>query len=99
MSFVTTQPELLATAAAELAGAGASMSALNSAAAAPTTGVLPAAADEVSLLTALQFAAHGELYQAVSTQATAIHQLFVDTLVASGESYATAEAANAAAAG
>ena len=99
MSFVTTQPELLTAAAANLAGIGSSMSSLNAAAAQPTTGVLPAAADEVSVLTALQLAAHGELYQAVSAQAAAIHQMFVATLAGSGESYAVAEAANAAAAG
>ena len=50
MSFVTTQPEALAATAANLAGVGAMMSAQNAAAAAPTTGVLPAAADEVSAL-------------------------------------------------
>lgn len=31
----------------------------------PTTGVVPAAADEVSALTATQFAAHAQMYQAV----------------------------------
>ena len=39
------------------------------AAAAPTTGVVPAAADEVSALTAAQFAAHAQLYQAIGAQA------------------------------
>ncbi|HXO14327.1 MAG TPA: PE domain-containing protein, partial [Mycobacterium sp.] len=42
MPFVTTQPEALAATAASLAGVGAMMSAQNAAAAAPTTGVLPA---------------------------------------------------------
>ena len=65
MSFVTTQPELLTSAAANLGGIGAAMTAGNMAAAAPTTGVVPAAADEVSALTAVQFAAHAEMYQAV----------------------------------
>ncbi|MGH3562657.1 MAG: PE family protein, partial [Mycobacterium sp.] len=75
------------------------MSAQNAAAAAPTTGVIPAAADEVSALTAAQFAAHAEMYQAISAQAAAIHQLFVSTLGASAGSYAATEAANAIAAG
>jgi len=77
---------------------GAAMAAGNAAAAAPTTGVIPAAADEVSALTAAQFAAHAELYQAVSAQAAAIHEMFVNTLGLSAGSYATTEAANAAAA-
>ncbi|MEZ0365114.1 PE family protein [Mycobacterium sp. pUA109] len=99
MSFVTTQPEALAAAAANLTGLGSALSAQNAAAAAPTTGVVPAAADEVSALTAAQFAAHGTLYQQISAQAAAIHEMFVNTLNTSGGSYAATEAANAAAAG
>ena len=98
MSFVTTQPELLTTAAGNLLGIGAAMTAGNAAAAAPTAGVVPAAADEVSALTAAQFAAHAQMYQAVSAQAAAIHELFVNTLGVSAGSYAATEAANAAAA-
>lgn len=98
MSFVTTQPEELVAAAAKLAGLGSAMSAQNAAAASPTTGVIPAAADEVSALTAMQFAAHAATYQAVSTHAEAIHELFVSTLRVSAGSYAVTEAANAAAA-
>ncbi|MFA1704011.1 PE family protein [Mycobacterium intracellulare] len=99
MSFVTTQPEALAAAAVNLQAIGSAMAAHNAAAAAPTTGLVPAAADEVSALTAAQFAAHGEAYQAVSAQAAAIHAAFVSTLSTSAMSYAAAEAANAAAAG
>jgi hypothetical protein len=51
----------------------------------------------VSALTAAQFAAHAALYQEVSAQATAIHELFVTTLGTSAGSYAATEAANAAA--
>jgi PE family len=98
MSFVTTQPELLGEAAGNLQGIGAAMTAGNAAAAPPTTGVVPAAADAVSALTAAQFAAHGQLYQAVSAQAAAIHEMFVSTLGVSAASYAETEAANAAAA-
>jgi PE family len=99
MSFVTTQPEALSAAASGLAGIGTTMSSQNAAVAAPTTGVLPAAADEVSALTATQFAVHAQMYQAVSAQAEAIHQLFVSTLATSATSYAATEAANAVAAG
>jgi hypothetical protein len=99
MSFVTAQPEALAAAAGGLQGIGSVLSAQNAAAAAPTTGVVPAAADEVSALTAAQFAAHAQMYQAVSTQAAAIHEMFVNTLGVSSASYTIAEIANAAAAG
>ncbi|MEB4177241.1 PE family protein [Mycobacterium ulcerans] len=99
MSFVTTQPEALAAAAANLQGIGTTMSAQNAAAAAPTTGVVAAAADEVSALTAAQFAGHAQMYQAVSAQAAVIHEMFVNTLATSSGSYAATEAANAAAAG
>ncbi len=99
MSFVTTRPELLAAAAGDLAGIGSVMNAQNAAAAAPTTGVIPAAADEVSALTAAQFAAYAQLYQAVSAQAAAIHEMFVNTLGTSAGSYAATEAANTVAAG
>ena len=96
MSFVNALPAALASAAGDLASIGAVMAAGNTAAAAPTTGVVPAAADEVSALTAAHFAAHGVLYQELSAQATAIHELFVSTLATSAGSYAAAEAANAA---
>ena len=98
MSFVTTQPEALTTAAGALQGLGSGIAAGNAAAAGPTTGVVPAAADEVSALTATQFAAHAEQYQAISAQAAAIHEMFVNALGTSAASYAATEAANAAAA-
>ncbi|MBV8290477.1 MAG: PE family protein, partial [Mycobacterium sp.] len=52
-----------------------------------------------SALTATQFGVHAQIYQAVSAQAEAIHQLFVSTLGTSATSYAATEAANAIAAG
>jgi hypothetical protein len=98
MSFLITEPAALTAAAGNLAGIGSAMSAQNAAVATPTTGLVPAAADEVSALTAAAFAAHGQVYQAVSAQATAIHQMFVEMLEASAGSYAATEAANAIAA-
>jgi hypothetical protein len=98
MSFVTTQPEMLTATANQLQGVGTTIAAQNAAAAAPTTGVIPAAADEVSALTAAQFANHAQMYQTVSAQAAAMHEMFVRILSASAGSYATTEEANAAAA-
>jgi hypothetical protein len=94
MSFVIAQPGALATAAGHLNAAGSVMAAQNTAAAAATTGLLPAAADEVSVLTATQFNAHANMYQAVGAQAAAIHESFVAMLGASADSYAATEAAN-----
>ncbi|MGH3968876.1 MAG: PE family protein [Mycobacterium sp.] len=99
MSFVTTQPEALSAAAANLHAIGTAIATGNAAAAGPAGSVVPAAADEVSALTAAQFAAHAQMYQAVSAQAAAIHEQFVNTLGISSGSYAATEAANAAAAG
>ena len=99
MSFVSTQPEDLTAAAGNLQSIGSVVTAQNAAAAAPTTGVVPAAADEVSALTATQFAMHAQMYQAVSAQAAAVHETFVNTLATSGGSYTATESANAIAAG
>ncbi len=99
MSFVTTEPEALAAAAGQIHSIGAMMSAENSTAAAPTVGVTPAAADQVSALTATQFALHAQMYRAVSAQADALQQLFVNTLSQNAASYAGTETANALAAG
>jgi len=49
-------------------------------------------------MTAAQFAGHAQMYQAVSTQAAAVHDMFVTALAASADSYAATEAANTVAA-
>jgi hypothetical protein len=94
MSFVTTQPEIMAAAADQLHSIGSALAAQNSAAALPTMGVVPAAADEVSALTATQFGAHAAMYQTVSAQAAAVHYMFACTLGVSADSYASTETAN-----
>jgi len=92
MSFVTIRPQMLTTAAGDLASIGSAWSAQNAAMAAPTTALMPAAAaDEVSALTAAQFSIHAHWYQAVSAQAEAIHDQFVAVLASSANSYAAAE--------
>lgn len=98
MSFVNSEPESLSAAAGHLAGVGETMSS-GAAAAGPTTGVTAPASDLVSAITATQFAAHGQLYQAMCQQAAAIHQEIVSTLHTNAGAYTTAEAANAASAG
>ena len=95
MSFVSILPETLSAAADNLQSVGSRIQAQNTAALGPTTGLAPAASDEVSALTAMQFAAHAHAYQTVSAQAASIHQMFVTMLVAGAGSYAATEAANA----
>jgi len=94
MSFVTTQPEALADTAGRLQTLGSAMAAESAAVASPTTGVIPAAADDVSALQAAIFRAYGSLYQSINAQAMTIHELFVHTLGASAGSYAATESAN-----
>ncbi|PLV49726.1 PE family protein [Mycobacterium tuberculosis variant microti OV254] len=97
MSFVNVDPEALAGAASQLGAVGAAMDAQNAAAAGPTSGVVPAAADEVSELIAAQFTMQARMYQSVSAQASAVHDSLVKTMAANADSYAATEAANAAA--
>ncbi len=99
MSFLTALPEALQAAAAQLQGLGTTFEAQSTAIAAPTTGLAPAAADEVSALQAGIFSTYGNLYQQISGQATAIQQQIAQNLGLSGSSYSTAESTNAAAAG
>ena len=68
--FVTTQPDVLQGAAGSLSGLGEALAARKAAAAAPTTGLSPAASDLVSAISAAaQFGQHGLTYQQIAAQA------------------------------
>jgi pyridoxal/pyridoxine/pyridoxamine kinase len=99
MSSVITQPDLLAESAGKLHTINAALRAGNAAAAAPTTGVLPAAGDLVSVMIAAQFASQARHYQTVSAHAAAVQELLATMLGTSAGSYSATEAANAAAVG
>lgn len=60
----------------------------------PSTGVVPAAADEVSAALSALFGAHAETYQTLSSQAAAFHEQFIQSLNAASGSYAGTESAN-----
>lgn len=94
MSLVLAAPELL-TAAADLESIESALRAAHRAAASPTTGLAAAAADEVSQTVAALFAECGQQYQALSAQAGAFHEQFVQALVSGADSYLTAEVAAA----
>jgi PE family len=96
MSSLIAAPEMITAAATDLRNIGSTLGAAH-AAAAPTTALIPAAADEVSAGIAQLFSGHAMGYQAQAAQAAAFHAQFVHNLTASAEKYAGAEAANAAA--
>lgn len=97
MSYVIATPEMMATAAFDLARIGSQVSAASAVAAMPTTEVVAAGADEVSAGIAALFSAHAQEYQALSAQAAAFHDQFVHTLTAAARWYTATEIANAAA--
>jgi hypothetical protein len=92
MSLLLAVPEALVAAASDVAGIGSTLSMANAAAAAPTTGVLAAAADEVSTQVAALFSQHAQGYQQLSARAAAFHQQFVQAMTTSASSYMAAEA-------
>ncbi|MGV0624660.1 PE family protein [Mycolicibacter minnesotensis] len=98
MSFLTTHPEALSSAAGDLQTIAGALNAQNASAAGSITSLAPAAADEVSALQATQFAAYGTLYQQISAQAAAMQEMFIHTLRISADSYGETETANSAAA-
>ena len=95
MSFVIAAPEALVAASTDLASLGSTIGGANAAAAASTETVLAAGADEVSTAVAALFGAHAQSYQALSAQAAAFHEQFVQVLTAGAGAYVATEAANA----
>ncbi|QUR68066.1 PE domain-containing protein [Mycobacterium spongiae] len=95
MSYLITAPDLLATAAEDVAGIGSSIRAANLAALAPTSTLMAAAGDEVSAAIASLFSGQAQEYQTLSAQVAGFHAQFVHALSRAGGAYAVAEAANA----
>ncbi|WP_082973473.1 PE family protein [Mycobacterium sp. E2327] len=92
MSFLIAAPQIIEDAATDLANIRSAIGSAHSAAAAATTGVLPAAADEISDRIAALFSQYGAGFQQLSTQAEAFHEQFVQALTAGANTYAAAEA-------
>ncbi|MGA7051538.1 MAG: PE family protein, partial [Mycobacterium sp.] len=80
MSFLVVAPEWVESAAADLESIRSALNAAHLAAAVPTTGIAAAGADEVSAALATLFGRVGQEYQALSVQASAFHQQFVQAL-------------------
>ena len=93
MTNVLAQPQAMAAAAADVAGIGSAINEANAAAAGPTTGVLGAAADEVSASTAALFSSYAREYQALIKQAGAFHDEFARLLAGAASAYTEMEVA------
>ena len=96
MFYLRAQPDVLDAVAGELHSVNVAVREGSSAAATTTTGVVPAAADVVSILTAAQFASHARLFQEISVEAATVREQLATTLGISAGSYAATEFANAA---
>ncbi len=95
MSYLVAAPDLFAAATANLNSLGTSISEANGAWAGPISSLLPAAQDEVSAAIAALFGTHAQSYQALSQEAQAFHQQFVQALSSAGNAYSLAESVNA----
>ena len=95
MSYVVALPEMMSAAATDVASIGSLVATANQGVAGATTGVLAAAEDDVSAAIAALLSGHGQGYQALSAQAAALHERFVQALTGASGAYAAAEAADA----
>ncbi|WP_264892350.1 PE family protein, partial [Mycobacterium kiyosense] len=95
MSVLVVRPDALISAAEDLTAVGTALSNANAAAALPTTGLVAAAADEVSAAITALFAGHARAYQALSAQLETFHRQFTQQLVTGAGEYAAAEVAGA----
>jgi PE family len=96
MAYVVADPEMMAAAASDLATIGSDLNAAHLVAAARTTSVIPAAADEVSAAIANLMSTHALDFQAMAQSASTFHQQFTHNINAAAASYSSAESRSAA---
>lgn len=92
MPFVIADPQFVTAAASQLAGIGSSLETAAEAAAFPTTGIVAAASDEISVAVSRLFGNYGQEFQAINLRAEAFHAEFVRMLNGGAAAYAAAEA-------
>lgn len=97
MSFASAEPNLLAAAAADLTGLRSTISEAHTVAAASTSAIAPAAADEVSAAIASLFSSHAQEFEALSARAQDFHAQFVQALTRAAGAYGSTESTSAAA--
>src|SRR6185437_2967581 len=95
MSHVIAAPEMVIAAADDLAGIGSTLGEATAAAAAPTTGIAAAGADDISAAIARVFGTYGQEFQSLGAHAEAFHQDFVNLLRSGAGAYLSTEVANA----
>jgi hypothetical protein len=96
MAYVVADPEMMTAAASDLATIGSDVSAAHLVAAARTTSLIPAAADEVSAGIANLMSTHARAFQAMAQSASTFHQQFTHKIDAAAASYSSAESVSAA---
>ena len=96
MAYVLADPEMMTAAASDLATIGSDLSAAHLVAAARTTSVIPAAADDVSAGIANLMSTHARAFQAMAQSASTFHQQFTHNINAAAASYSSAESGIAA---
>jgi len=87
-SYLIAAPEVLAAASADLSGIGEAIREASAAAPPSTTGMVPAALNEVSAVITRLFGSYGREFQALSAQSAAFHAQFVQLLHSGGSAYA-----------
>ena len=95
MSYVITEPEVVQGAAQDLASIRSSLAEATSTAAGPTTGIVAAAQDEISVAISSLFGDFGQQFHLLNAQAQAFHAEFESLLSSGASAYVSAEAANA----
>ena len=80
MSLLAVVPDWLQSAAGDLKSIGADLDTAHAAAAAPTTGLVAAGADEVSAAVTALFSEYGQAFHALGAQASTFHTQFVQLL-------------------
>ncbi|CAM3277315.1 PE family protein [Mycobacterium intermedium] len=97
MAYVVADPAWMTTAASDLATIESDVSAARLVAAARTTSVVPAAADEISAAIANLMSTHALDFQAMMQNASTFHEQFTHNINAAAASYSSTESASAAA--
>ncbi|BBZ39451.1 PE family protein [Mycobacterium conspicuum] len=95
MSFVIAAPELIESAAQDLSSIGSTLGEATNSAAAQTTSIAAAGADEVSVAIAALFGNHGEEFHALTARAAAFHNEFVGLVKSGAGAYLASEVGNA----
>ncbi|OBH06993.1 hypothetical protein A5696_01165 [Mycobacterium sp. E2699] len=93
-TFLIAAPQALAAASADLTAIGEAIKEAAASAAPSTTGIAPAAADEVSAAIARLFGNYAQSYHAMGAQASTFQEQFVRALSVGAGTYAAAEATN-----